>query len=519
MKVFDKFFQQYSYKFDKGYPDMNNAQDVLLLETLLDQLILFEFEDRGDIPDEIEQIRTNINNNSTYKDQVDAIQMNTNSNPFIYIKGVPPTSRPARLEVTKDLIEKGLLPKGEIKGGSGGAFYLDTGKYNIFIKGAGSKFSTNTTIKEGFVVAFYNGLQQGWNKSQDAFNENNMTSLLKDLQSKDIYKGLGKAQGNVSTFFNKFDEEASTSKSAQAVLNDPLSAALRIYNDYKEGELIRDGIFLSIKKRAEDITGLPEDKVNPGDVFLQLDSVSLPPTEQVDVTGLEELNKLFVNKWGDKNAPLVSISLKQEKAQGGKAKSFLAKYKPEQIEGQVPDEYNLSDKEIEYSDDELDNAIDQYKKSTLEKIGNSEFIDYKPGKTPSTSDRKKFKLAAYKSLNYLFRYLNKLGANTPAEGLVKMTAFGMSITDVNPTFFKLIGKSNGEIASVPERTPAGATAQLTPGTKITIEDKDSYGGLKINISVDILEGSEVYAQYDLELVMRSNGNKQNTIEIQRSTKK
>ena len=95
----------------------------------------------------------------------------------------------------------------------------------------------------------------------------------------------------------------------------------------------------------------------------------------------------------------------------------------------------------------------------------------------------------------------------------------MSITDVNPTFFKIIGKSNGTMASVPERTPAGATAQLTPGTKITIEDKDSYGGLKINISVDILEGDEVYSQYDLELVMRSNGNKQNTIEIQKSTKK
>jgi hypothetical protein len=100
-----------------------------------------------------------------------------------------------------------------------------------------------------------------------------------------------------------------------------------------------------------------------------------------------------------------------------------------------------------------------------------------------------------------------------------MTAFGMSITDVNPTFFKLIGKSNGSMAPVPERTPAGATAQLTPGTKITIQDDSTYGGLKINISVDILEGAEVYSQYDLELVMRSNGNKQNTIEIQKSTKK
>jgi hypothetical protein len=38
MDVFDKFFKKFSYKFDKGYPDMNNEQDVLLLESILDEL-------------------------------------------------------------------------------------------------------------------------------------------------------------------------------------------------------------------------------------------------------------------------------------------------------------------------------------------------------------------------------------------------------------------------------------------------------------------------------------------------
>ena len=35
MDALDLFFKKYSYKFDKGYPDMNNKQDVLLLESLL----------------------------------------------------------------------------------------------------------------------------------------------------------------------------------------------------------------------------------------------------------------------------------------------------------------------------------------------------------------------------------------------------------------------------------------------------------------------------------------------------
>ena len=39
MDVFDKFFQQYAYKFDKGYPDMNNKQDIALLESLLSEVL------------------------------------------------------------------------------------------------------------------------------------------------------------------------------------------------------------------------------------------------------------------------------------------------------------------------------------------------------------------------------------------------------------------------------------------------------------------------------------------------
>jgi len=38
MDPLDKFFQRYSYRFPKGYPDINNDQDILLLEDLLKEI-------------------------------------------------------------------------------------------------------------------------------------------------------------------------------------------------------------------------------------------------------------------------------------------------------------------------------------------------------------------------------------------------------------------------------------------------------------------------------------------------
>ena len=38
MDIFDKFFRKYAYKFDKGYPDMNNEKDIFLLNELLNNL-------------------------------------------------------------------------------------------------------------------------------------------------------------------------------------------------------------------------------------------------------------------------------------------------------------------------------------------------------------------------------------------------------------------------------------------------------------------------------------------------
>ena len=44
MSIFDKFFTKFAYKFNKGYPDMNNDQDVLLLESLISETVGYKFK-------------------------------------------------------------------------------------------------------------------------------------------------------------------------------------------------------------------------------------------------------------------------------------------------------------------------------------------------------------------------------------------------------------------------------------------------------------------------------------------
>mgnify|MGYP003648266985 CR=1 FL=1 len=63
MDIFDKFFSEFAYKFDKGYPDMNNDQDVLLLESLISEVIgkKFSLTEATDAEEGIEILKDKFN--------------------------------------------------------------------------------------------------------------------------------------------------------------------------------------------------------------------------------------------------------------------------------------------------------------------------------------------------------------------------------------------------------------------------------------------------------------------------
>ena len=65
MDVLDIFLKKYSYKFPKGYPDMNNEQDILIMEGILSELDINEEE----TPEEI-KISKDIIDNKTFEEYV-----------------------------------------------------------------------------------------------------------------------------------------------------------------------------------------------------------------------------------------------------------------------------------------------------------------------------------------------------------------------------------------------------------------------------------------------------------------
>ena len=89
----------------------------------------------------------------------------------------------------------------------------------------------------------------------------------------------------------------------------------------------------------------------------------------------------------------------------------------------------------------------------------------------------------------------------------------MSLTDVNPGFFKLIGQSSGSDAKV-ESFPRGTNIILYNNdgeyTDINIVDTDTYGGVRILFNI-LKQGKP----YSVQISARNNGNIQGTLEIEK----
>jgi hypothetical protein len=224
----------------------------------------------------------------------------------------------------------------------------------------------------------------------------------------------------------------------------------------------------------------------------------------------------------DKKHNIVAVSLKQSSAQGGKLKSVFQQY-----EG-TKKEYNISSEEMSLPDKKLGDLIIKMR-SDLDKFIKSEKTTkyiYDPCDIKSIKDRKKLlgKFGAYKSLEYIMKYIAKKGDSLD-DALIGITAYGFGIVKkdnvpINPPFLKLIASSKG-VATVPQYFEPGRTVRLmslsgaNKPPQIQIIDGPDYGGIKMYLTLALQgsnkEGEEEKIKYEVNF--RYNGGDQLTIEL------
>jgi len=501
MDPITKYLNSIAYKFPKGYPDMNNNQDVLLLESLLSGVlgksIILENQEL------ISLIKSNIKGYGDLETSGrDTIKLTFSDIPNR--GGKSDSMRGEVYDEIKTLVdqEESLSDyRKEAEGSSlGRAIVKFNGKdYRLVVKGASNDSTSDTDVKEALVSLFYVvSIDSPFNKE----NYESRVNQLIEISEKGIPGESSTSSNKVVTYLSSTVDDNKAGNIA--FINQPLSSALAIKDVYPGQKLIRTGLFDSIRSKAQSLTGLPADKWCPGDLYVQLGDVSLTGDDNIEL-----INDLFNDEWGGDSKPLTAVSLKQADAQGGKAKALLNKYSA------AKSDYNLTKDEINLDNQGYIDGIKILRDNISKLVGGNPNIEYNI-ESGDLKDETRFlrgKYAALKSIEFLFRQFN---TDEVDEAIVSLVGFALSLTGVNPTFFKVTGQKSGALGKV-DKFERGQNIILfnVDGDyePIQIEDTLPFGGLKINFKIE--KGGQPYA---VSINARNNGNTQGTLEVQKIKK-
>jgi hypothetical protein len=501
MDPLEKFLYSIAYKFSKGYPDMKDKQDVLILENEIKKLGIDLVLENQNLVNTLKQ--------SGLFDEYGDIEASGKDTLKLVFSNIPGRGKQAdqmRLDaydVIKQLADKGdpisNFKKLATGGSSLGSAQVDfDGKtYKLIVKGASEETSSDTDVKEALVSLFYS------TNIETPFNTENYQSRISQLieiSDKDISGESPEASKKVATYLQAISGESK--KQYIDFINQPLSSALAIKKVYPGQKLIRTGIFNVIRNKAQALTGIPADKWCPGDLYVQLGSVE--GVESAD--NIELLNDMFNDSWGDDVKPLTAVSLKQQEAQGGKAKALLNKYT------KVKNDYNLTSDEIDFDEQQYIDGIQELRKKISSYIQGNPNIEYKLDSGNLKPDVRflRAKYAALKSIEFLFRQFPN---DQVDDAIVALAGFALSLSGINPTFFKVTGQKSGEPGKIDE-FPRGQNIILYnidgDYDPIKILDSSTFGGLKIDFTIE--KGGKLYS---VTINARNNGNTQGTLEIQK----
>jgi len=503
----DELVLEWSYRTQRGYPKLDNPSDVLVLKQILKELDLPFNEVIGNLPEGLSP---------------SDLRKTTSFGPFkgetranILIRKIE-NDEPLELQDGGEIV---VSNKDEVIDALSGTIDVSislvgingekssTNKLKKTIELGTSKAAAGTTdekdpvvdtdTKEELVIVMCNILKE--NDSLTNFNnDEDYASNFKIINSSATkYQDVGdKAKGKIEELFNLIGGVEKPSSKAKHVLNNPYSIAKEILTAYPNARFERGEVFDTIRMKCSQITTLPEDKWNPGDIYIVN---SEPDIASLDDSSIVPWNQLFVNNWGDTDAPLVSVSLKEEKHQLGRAKSYLNKFVD-----------NKGDFNIEKGDllalttEELQTGIANYRSQVRQSINNEglniEYVGDGWDGFPEDEGRLRAKYGCYKLLNFLLTETN------PAS-ILGLFAYGLSIDrdeKANPTFFKLVGGNKGTLKKK-VKYPAGVNTELDKDTPVTMEDRTSNGNIKISGTIIKTDSNDFYEKEDTFKVLRSSG--------------
>lgn len=527
---FDEILTEWSYKLPKGFPTIVDGKfvdrrEVILLNDLLEQRGLNQIplpEARVYAHPESSYIP-----NDRYAQSFQDIGFETSeleSNPFKHTTTLDPGKNYTLVKGSSALKNIDYDAAAElVKRKDTVAVQSDSYSDNyLIVAGDVSQLTAKkddsaaeTVVKEGMVVLFY------YSNIQEQPTEENIIGVIQEL-NKVINKVPDYAIDDLSkTKLAKFLTKVQSLKPKKlaSALTDYWSiASLMKKGGYNSNKFIciRTGLFDTIRSIASSLTQLYADKWCPGDIYLVDKSKYAAIQETVSSIqknmpedGIGIINSLFVDEWGKTgnrpNEGIVAVSLKEEKAQGGKAKQFLQTLSREDVT------YNVDKTEFDLPASEIGKKIIYYREA-IQKLADTAEVDVTlvQDKDVSGMDEKRLR-EKFASLKLTYFLLGEKGADVD-DNLLGAVAFGLSLSGVNPTFWKIVGSRTGE-ATISKFKAASTISLMDFGlgherSKIKIVDTNSNNSVKFEM--DILKTDQ---RYSITLNARSNGGKQATLEI------
>ena len=303
-------------------------------------------------------------------------------------------------------------------------------------------------------------------------------------------------------------------------INNALSAGASIASKYSNWNVHRDNFFDEVKSAGSSASGLHPDKWCPMDIMLvrpgsngeikKAINASMSASETIEKLGL--INNIFEKDWGAQKLPIVGISLKEQKAQGGKAKGALPQ------SGTEIDQYNITNQEVgQWKKDPSVTVqmVDQYRQEIHKLVSSSKDLfssDKRNGKFELWADRKdaesKKALDKYGASKMALYLMNK----AKSENIfLRLVQYGMSLGS-NPAFFKVIGDKKGGNAYIDNFPPEGGVNFYEPREPIEVYEVSSYAG--IDFSYKVVFKGDVY-----QVVCACRANSKSSVQVTLELKK